>query len=123
MIWRPPTSTLFPYTTLFRSIFNPAGRGIAPSPHKSSPHKLLLLHARCCSHRERQRRLRVNHSFLLASRCGNSRSGASTNRGPNQSTLASASQAANQRASCGPATNLGQVALGVALAFSVEGRG
>src|SRR5438552_5720685 len=67
MIWRPPTSTLFPYTTLFRSIFNPAGRGIAPSPHKSSPHKLLLLHARCCSHRERQRRLRVNHSFLLRS--------------------------------------------------------
>ena len=65
----------------------------------------------------------MNHSFLLAGCCGNSGSGACANRGPNQSALASASQSADQRASCGPATNLGQVALGVALAFSVEGRG
>src|SRR5438445_6006447 len=25
MIWRPPTSTLFPYTTLFRSVQRPCG--------------------------------------------------------------------------------------------------
>src|SRR5471032_3573935 len=31
MIRRPPRSTLFPYTTLFRSCRGPAGRGIPPA--------------------------------------------------------------------------------------------
>src|SRR2546422_4181467 len=30
MIRRPPRSTLFPYTTLFRSSFDPGGVGFAP---------------------------------------------------------------------------------------------
>src|SRR2546426_6152404 len=31
MIRRPPRSTLFPYTTLFRSFLDDAGRGIEPA--------------------------------------------------------------------------------------------
>src|SRR2546429_7297999 len=36
MIRRPPRSTLFPYTTLFRSPSRPAGGAPPPSPHPSS---------------------------------------------------------------------------------------
>src|SRR3712207_7311397 len=32
MIRRPPRSTLFPYTTLFRSIVSDIGRGVVPRP-------------------------------------------------------------------------------------------
>src|SRR3712207_8016918 len=32
MIRRPPRSTLFPYTTLFRSAHGPDGRGAVPRP-------------------------------------------------------------------------------------------
>src|SRR5437667_7800509 len=35
MIRRPPRSTLFPYTTLFRSASGPQTRGSAPSPGSS----------------------------------------------------------------------------------------
>src|SRR2546429_3404939 len=39
MIRRPPRSTLFPYTTLFRSLRtdSPAGRGAAPRRHQIGP--------------------------------------------------------------------------------------
>src|SRR3712207_9526975 len=42
MIRRPPRSTLFPYTTLFRSIPDPEGsrRGAGPRP---DPHRALVL--------------------------------------------------------------------------------
>src|SRR3989442_4283246 len=33
MIRRPPRSTLFPYTTLFRSLFGPPGPGLHPAEH------------------------------------------------------------------------------------------
>src|SRR2546427_7398970 len=33
MIRRPPRSTLFPYTTLFRSLLGRAGIGLQPDPH------------------------------------------------------------------------------------------
>src|SRR3712207_8855275 len=36
MIRRPPRSTLFPYTTLFRSLFY-RGRGLHRTGHKASP--------------------------------------------------------------------------------------
>src|SRR5438093_8369172 len=44
MIRRPPTSTLFPYTTLFRS---PAGRTAGPSCRASNAPAARLVAARC----------------------------------------------------------------------------
>src|SRR5258705_8977741 len=41
MIRRPPRSTLFPYTTLFRSLANAAGAGVAP--RRGSQAELILL--------------------------------------------------------------------------------
>src|SRR5260221_11959455 len=37
MIRRPPRSTLFPYTTLFRSVLPPEARGFKPPSHEILP--------------------------------------------------------------------------------------
>src|SRR2546422_4600597 len=39
MIRRPPRSTLFPYTTLFRSPRSPPGAGGAPRPDRRGAHR------------------------------------------------------------------------------------
>src|SRR5438309_8685357 len=39
VIRQPPRSTLFPYTTLFRSLLRRGGRGHAPHPHRPRPPK------------------------------------------------------------------------------------
>src|SRR2546422_412627 len=43
MIRRPPRSTLFPYTTLFRSSFGLAGVGLLPSPPWQAAQILLAM--------------------------------------------------------------------------------
>src|SRR5690349_23879566 len=45
MIRRPPRSTLFPYTTLFRSLRRALRRGGRPRPHRRSPRALDALAA------------------------------------------------------------------------------
>src|SRR5256885_9823994 len=42
MIRRPPRSTLFPYTTLFRSQVAPGPRGVDPLPARGAGHRPLL---------------------------------------------------------------------------------
>src|SRR2546426_8749047 len=46
MIRRPPRSTLFPYTTLFRSLPRPQRRGLRVSPGRSALHRAALPRAR-----------------------------------------------------------------------------
>src|SRR5256885_8445993 len=65
MIRRPPRSTLFPYTTLFRSCRGPRGRGFRPdrAPEQARP-------ARCGADgfRARDRKsTRLNSSHLVIS--------------------------------------------------------
>src|SRR5947209_16398884 len=50
MIRRPPRSTLFPYTTLFRSPPSPAGRDGASGEEALSPHAHSLRDARSEEH-------------------------------------------------------------------------
>src|SRR2546426_4825083 len=56
MIRRPPRSTLFPYTTLFRSRF----AGTTPSPASSPPNKCAVL-------RRDRKSTRLNSSHLVIS--------------------------------------------------------
>src|SRR2546426_7098156 len=53
MIRRPPRSTLFPYTTLFRSAPRRDSATACPSPRRSCP---------CCSWRSRARPVEGNRS-------------------------------------------------------------
>src|SRR5258708_21831780 len=75
MIRRPPRSTLFPYTTLFRSIAKPAARhlkcGVGPheraenDPHRDFVEAKLLSNDRCCISRDRKStRLNSSHQII-----------------------------------------------------------
>src|SRR5688572_31361009 len=69
MIRRPPRSTLFPYTTLFRSL-SPVGRGIAQRmPHHDHPHRHALCRTRetrplCLRQDRKSTRLNSSHSQI-----------------------------------------------------------
>src|SRR6266498_4529694 len=62
MIRRPPRSTLFPYTTLFRSGGSPRRRGRAGSSRPAGPPV-----ARRCRHRSDRKSTRLNSSHVRIS--------------------------------------------------------
>src|SRR3712207_7890146 len=72
MIRRPPRSTLFPYTTLFRSVASPQGsdarapraRGSATPRARDAPGRVALRLARRAPLRERARRSEEHTSEL-----------------------------------------------------------
>src|SRR5256885_11718917 len=67
MIRRPPRSTLFPYTTLFRSPGEVVQRAAADRPATDDDDACLALHgARCCDGR-RSEEQRLNSSHLVIS--------------------------------------------------------
>src|SRR2546429_7349954 len=66
MIRRPPRSTLFPYTTLFRSLEDPNGPAIARSPDPAGPRLRLDRRKRSEEHTsELQSRLHLVCRLLL----------------------------------------------------------
>src|SRR2546429_7006857 len=66
MIRRPPRSTLFPYTTLFRSLHQPRGRGPHAAPVPRGGHRLHRKRGRSEEHTsELQSRLHLVCRLLL----------------------------------------------------------
>src|SRR3989454_8009059 len=66
MIRRPPRSTLFPYTTLFRSRASSCPDRAAPQNYLSLTHNLLITGRRARPHRDRKS-TRLNSSHLVIS--------------------------------------------------------
>src|SRR5260370_5148675 len=69
MIRRPPRSTLFPYTTLFRSTWNPpsAARGHGAGANAYSSAAFLLARESCCQLGSRVLRRSEEHTSELQS--------------------------------------------------------
>src|SRR5256885_5434196 len=70
MIRRPPRSTLFPYTTLFRSLSATRAIGTCATPSQDGCERQRLRrpHSRCRSRRNRDRKsTRLNSSHLVIS--------------------------------------------------------
>src|SRR5256885_9956679 len=70
MIRRPPRSTLFPYTTLFRSVRHAPRRELAPPRHRDGLDGLAgqeRLDVRAEDHRPDRKSTRLNSSHLVIS--------------------------------------------------------
>src|SRR5205809_5753380 len=100
MFQQPPRSTLFPYTTLFRSGFGSKRNGPSASPSTSPAAAAPAAHARSEEHTsELQSRLHLVCRLLLEKKKKSAETTITAQPSPSRTTLSSMSKHADRRVS------------------------